>query len=62
MTWGQILRLGAELLIDALRGKLEPKVPKAKPPAAWRHLDSEVAVKASRCAGHEEEPQCKKHD
>ena len=61
MTWGQILRLGVEVLIDAVRGKLEPKV-EEPPPAAWTHLDAEIAVKASRCAGHETEPQCKKHD
>jgi hypothetical protein len=58
MTWRPALRFLVELAVDLVRGKLERRDPPAAPPAAWRYLDSERAAKASRCAGHEDEPQC----
>ena len=57
MTWGQLLRLGIELAIDALRGKLGPLSEPERQPLPFR--DVERQAKASRCAGHEQEPRCK---
>ena len=56
MTWGQLLRLGVELVIDAVRGKLGGVNPPASstrsaPPLTWS--DVEIQARASRNAGRE---------
>lgn len=52
MTWLGILKVAAELAIDLIRGKLEPKRPPANAPGL-RFIDVEIQAKASRNAGHE---------
>lgn len=49
----EILKWGARLVAAELR---DPPEPKATP---MRHVDAELQAKAARCAGHEEEPQCR---
>jgi len=53
MTWGQLLRLGIELVIDAVRGKLGGVNPPAASPPPLTWSDVEIQARASRNAGHE---------
>ena len=56
---GKALLLGGELLIDLLTGKLE-RSERAGKPRVLPHADAARQSRFARCAGHEEEPQCKR--
>lgn len=51
MNTAQWIRLGVELVIDLVRGKLDS--PKPEPAKGLPFRDVEIQVKASRNAGHE---------
>lgn len=53
----KLAEVAAELLIGLIKKEAKSSPP-APPPTAWRHVDSERAAQAGRCAGHETEPQC----
>ena len=51
MKWLQLARIGAELLVDLVTGKLEKRPPTAPSSAPLRHVDAERIARASREAG-----------